>query len=737
VRWLQVAIPGAWSTTSGVVGATGGGDLQVEAGGDLLGGLLVVGRGTASVRVGGDVREDPDQRVGIRDASDIPSSRDIAANVRPVGLLLGLGDATARISAGGLARIEGAYDLARQSTPLAGAGGFTDRTLLDVTAVGTVTYLGNPWAALDLGRRVAATSDQNRSLREAPPGFALASLTGDTILGSSLRSPEPLELDLQRHGTLALLAKNNLIVETSVQRATGSAAPALFYAVDGSVCAQGKGNPSCVRQPPLKQAALASSGITLDVGTLRVVAGTDVLGGSYVVTGTSATDISLLSAGRDVYDPIISGIGPGSIVVQAGRDVVLGEGLVPNKKQDQPPPSSGGELVVGDQAHPQARGADLLVLAGVKEGRVDWDGFRDAYLDPANAEQRAVHDYFPELAAYMKSLSPAYAGLQGAELVAAFRALPPLQQQLFLTRVYFTELKETGIDHNDPASPRHGSYQRGTDAIHKLFTVDPRTIAEADRGNIILHGKRVETNDPADITLLAPYGSIEVGTDTPQQFVSYAKGGIVTRRGGDVRIMADGDVDLFTSRVFTLQGGDITIWTTQGSITAGSGAKTSAVQVPRVYEMTPDGVARVTVYGLQTGSGIGVLDPLDGAADRPPSRIDLIAPAGEVDAGDAGIRSAGSINIAAAVVVGIDNIQATGATTGVPKAAPPDVALQSSISQTTAAATQDVAPAADATPRPPPELPSIITVEVLGFTQQEGDAPEESPKKKKKGEGER
>ena len=46
--------------------------------------------------------------------------------------------------------------------------------------------------------------------------------------------------------------------------------------------------------------------------------------------------------------------------------------------------------------------------------------------------------------------------------------------------------------------------------------------------------------------------------------------------------------------------------------------------------------------------------------------VDLIAPAGFVNAGDAGIGSAGNLNIAAQRVIGLDNIQVGGVSTGVP-----------------------------------------------------------------------
>jgi hypothetical protein len=222
-----------------------------------------------------------------------------------------------------------------------------------------------------------------------------------------------------------------------------------------------------------------------------------------------------------------------------------------------------------------------------------------------------------------------------------------------------------------------------------------------------------------------------VGTDLPQAFVDPSQGGVVTRRGGDIRIMADQDISLMSSRVFTLQGGDITMWTTDGSITAGVGSKTSVSKPPLQYLLSSTGAVLVDAFGLSTGAGIGVLDALQNAGGRKESRLDIIAPRGEVNAGDAGIRVVGNINIAASVVVGVENIQVSGAATGVPKVEAPNIgSLTTASSVAQAAAQQGVGPAAQAR-NSMADLPSIITVEVLGY---ETSAPsgEPDPRKKKK-----
>ncbi len=66
---------------------------------------------------------------------------------------------------------------------------------------------------------------------------------------------------------------------------------------------------------------------------------------------------------------------------------------------------------------------------------------------------------------------------------------------------------------------------------------------------------------------------------------------------------------------------------------------------------------------LSAGSGIRTIQTNPGI---PAGNVDLDAPVGTVNAGDAGIGAAGDVNIAAAHVIGIDNINFGGTAVGVP-----------------------------------------------------------------------
>ena len=90
-----------------------------------------------------------------------------------------------------------------------------------------------------------------------------------------------------------------------------------------------------------------------------------------------------------------------------------------------------------------------------------------------------------------------------------------------------------------------------------------------------------------------------------------------------------------------------------------------------------------------SGSGIRTIST---GANITAGDVDLIAPAGFVNAGDAGIGSSGNLNIAAQRVVGLDNIQVGGASSGVP---PETGGLGASLSGVTASAGSSTTSAAN------------------------------------------
>src|SRR5262249_38239590 len=104
------------------------------------------------------------------------------------------------------------------------------------------------------------------------------------------------------------------------------------------------------------------------------------------------------------------------------------------------------------------------------------------------------------------------------------------------------------------------------------------------------------------------------------------------------------------------------VWSTQGNIDAGRGAKTAISAPPPTVTVDPNGKVTTVFPAALTGSGIQALATSDGTK---PGDVDLFAPRGVVNAGDAGIV-AGNLTIGATAVLGRDNIQVSGTSVGVP-----------------------------------------------------------------------
>lgn len=110
--------------------------------------------------------------------------------------------------------------------------------------------------------------------------------------------------------------------------------------------------------------------------------------------------------------------------------------------------------------------------------------------------------------------------------------------------------------------------------------------------------------------------------------------------------------------------------------------------------------------------------------------IDLIAPLGTIDAGEAGIRFSGNANLAALHIVNAANIQGQGTTTGIPTIQAPNIGGLTEASNASGAAAQQATQ-----PRSgPAEQPSVIIVEILGFGGGQGgtDGEEEEQRRRRK-----
>jgi filamentous hemagglutinin-like outer membrane protein len=337
------------------------------------------------------------------------------------------------------------------------------------------------------------------------------------------------------------------------------------------------------------------------------------------------------------------------------------------------------------------------------------------YLDPANlavsktplAEQpgKVAKTYEKELVTWLKE-QRGFVG-KDEEALSYFHTLPRDLQAVFLRKVFYDELRESGIEYNDSAGPRPGSYLRGRQAIAMLFPdEDANGNAIRYQGDITLFGgSGVTTKFGGDIQLLAPGGKVVLGVEGE---VPPSTAGLVTQGKGNIDIYSKGSILLGLSRIMTTYGGDILGWSAEGDINAGNGSKTTVVYTPARRRYDAHGHVQLSPTVPSTGAGIAAIASVP---DIPPARVDLIAPLGTIDVGEAGIRSSGQVNVAALQIINAANIQAQGAVTGVPTVQAPNIGGLTQASNLAGAAQQTTMPAQNSAS----SQASVIIVEFLGF----------------------
>lgn len=421
-------------------------------------------------------------------------------------------------------------------------------------------------------------------------------------------------------------------------------------------------------------------------------------------------DISIVSAGRDLLFSSFNVAGPGTLEISAGRNILM---------QDKASVNSLGPVVAGDSRP----GASIVMQAGVGAAGLDYLKFVTPYLDPINqaqagvplAEQRdkVAKTYEAELLKWLKERF-AFEG-SGDEARGYFASLPAEQQRVFARRVYFEELREGGREYNDANGPRFGSFLRSRNAIASLLpAADVAGNPIVYDGDITLYGGAgVRTLFGGDIQMLTPGGQQVFGIEGE---APPASAGIITQGAGDIQLYSQGSILLGQSRVMTTFGGSILGWSNAGDINAGRGSKTTVIYTPpkRVY----DNWGNVTLSSNvpSSGAGIATLAPI---AEVPAGDIDLLAPLGTIDAGEAGIRVSGNVNIFALQVVNAANIQTQGKSSGIPVVASVNTGALTSASSAASSATQaaeDVARQQQAAARQ--NMPSVFSVQVLSFGQE-------------------
>jgi hypothetical protein len=184
--------------------------------------------------------------------------------------------------------------------------------------------------------------------------------------------------------------------------------------------------------------------------------------------------------------------------------------------------------------------------------------------------------------------------------------------------------------------------------------------------------------------------------------------------------------------VLTVLGGDVLMWSSNGDLNAGRGAKTTSSLPPLAVLFDPDDYQTIDARGLVTGAGIGVLKSTSFAST---STAYLLAPRGIIDFGDAGVRSSGDLVVVAPVVANADNARVGGTSVGIPTVPSADVGSLTAGSNTAAAAARTEGPTGSTGDRGGGASVFIVEVTGYGGGDSQGQPSEEEDKKRKENAG--
>ncbi|MDP8568202.1 filamentous haemagglutinin family protein [Methylophilus aquaticus] len=735
----QYDTAGTGATGNSVV--NGGGDLNIQAGGSLTNGIYYSGRGSINIRVDGDI-----QKTGN------------------TGTAIALQDAQADVRARGSALIETVYNptLWMQNVKVTTGNNltffntYTDNSAFNVTALlGNLTIGQNDPGSLNNG---TLFNDADNSLDAVTkndmaaihPGLVNATaFAGGITVNKIIVAPSA-------NGGLSLLANSDIVGAVSSVGRDKPVAQILVSNADSTnnltiknpfsgkpadnlelfgdlkygnklssvntgtsnsvVIISKTGDINLPGDPPATLAAEAagSGAFGLKSSMPAYISAAKNLTLNASIQHNNQDDVSYLKAGNDIVmkanQPLakIEVNGPGDLIVQAGRDINLG--------------NSAGILSRANNVNPNlpTNGANITVLAGVGEKGADIAGFISLYIDPQGRgplslqDASALNDYRSKVNAivqtYMEKITQK--SLTVVEAMQLYLALDTEKQAPLVYDVFSKEMVFAIKDYVQTANT-----ERGDAVINGLFPSQ-----NSYSGNISMYQSQIVTARDGNINLLLPGGLLNAGVAADSENLPHGIG-IITERGGYINVYADKGFEVNQSKVKSLYGGDLIAWVNNGDIDAGRGSKT-AVSIPeRIINIDNQGNVVVEVKGVASGSGLATetYDPdgPNGSQTAPKAgTVYLAAPRGALDAGEAGVSSGADLFIGAQVINNATNITAAGASSGVPVADTGSLAGAALSATSTAAGvsnnmTDNLANQMNNQNVAPKELPAIVTVKTI------------------------
>lgn len=387
----------------------------------------------------------------------------------------------------------------------------------------------------------------------------------------------------------------------------------------------------------------------------EIRAGKDITNAQLVIQNISEDDHSLVAAGRDIRFPNLRGngggvinnasriefAGPGSALVMAGRNVDLGRAI--------------GISTLGDQVNPALAdvGANLTVMAGINSA-LNYQGFLAHLRDTGEYD---VSDILSTQVNRQLVEGESFAINSFDELIAAINA-----GDFRATESQFANMSMSPFYNELLLASNTGDIGRGFTAIEALA---PGNNWD---GDISLFFSKVHTIDGGNINLFAPGGNINAGLSvTGSNAKDATQLGVVAQQQGSINAFLDGDFSVNQSRVFALGGSDevrksdILVWSSNGNIDAGKGAKSALTVPPPIVFFDEEGNLQVIFPPVVSGSGIRTA----ASGDRSAGNVILTAPNGIIDAGEAGIGG-NNVTLVAKSILNAGEIDVGGVGSGVP-----------------------------------------------------------------------
>ncbi|TAL41595.1 MAG: filamentous hemagglutinin, partial [Methylovulum sp.] len=713
-----------WSANHTVI--NGGGDLQITAGNNIIGGEYYIGRGTGNLDAGGSV----------------------ARSQGLLGAIVELGDGSFNINARQDVVIASVFNptVLKQSGVLPSAAGsdsrfftYGDAGAVNLNAIAGNVVMQNDSDAIRLSKNLDTSASSGFEYAVYPGSLHALALSGD------IRIDHSMTLFPSAQGELELLAGRNIGTDSDAAQLINinmsDADPAFLPSVDAPAQQfEGSLSDGLIRarerlDPSTPDATLIHAAVPLHSGDASTpaiiakqgdiafssssevtfflpqaadfIAGRDIVNLSLSGQNLALSDVTQVKAGRDIrFDALIDGDGivqandkqielggPGQLQIQAGRNISLG--------------GSAGINTIGNTKNSAlaTSGAGIDLFAGIN-GQVDYAGFIDKYLSLGS-------NYLNNLQ-IIDNDGNVLVGLSPEEKRFILHLAPDTLKQKLLLDVLFNEIKLSALKAAAVSeSERKALYRQGFDAIAALFPDNDY------QGDLSLVFSQIKTLAGGGINIAAPGGEVNVGLAGKVGGISKGADelGIVAQQEGDVNAFSQGNFNVNQSRVFTMGGGDIAIWSSKGNIDAGKGAK-SAISAPAPITSVDAKGNIITIFPpIVSGSGIQTINPQDKTKKQ--GNVFLAAPAGIVDAGEAGI-SGGNIVIAATAVVGASNISASGGSVGVPTAVSPPVTPAGAASAAASAAKQATQANEDSEDKSSDDerkksAVSLLSVDIVGY----------------------